>query len=149
LIEGIWPKTGNARTKLNRCYLLKSGQISINYLAIYCTAFLPSPLPSFLPLHKGCRINKLSERVFRHLSNAITFDEKNNFQMRKCKNNSYPILRRDLDHLLEGTLKRALKLCNVTTTRGAIHQLLNIILQLRILVLLLVSTLPSVVKVKN
>jgi hypothetical protein len=58
-------------------------------------------------------------------------------------------LRRDLDHLLEGTLKRALKLCNVTTTRGAIHQLLNIILQLRILVLLLVSTLPSVVKVKN
>jgi hypothetical protein len=34
-------------------------------------------------------------------------------------------------------------------TRGAIHQLLNIILQLRILVLLLVSTLPYVVKVKN
>jgi hypothetical protein len=33
--------------------------------------------------------------------------------------------------------------------RGAIHQLLNIILQLRILVLLLVSTLPYVVKVKN
>jgi hypothetical protein len=32
---------------------------------------------------------------------------------------------------------------------GAIHQLLNIILQLRILVLLLVSTLPYVVKVKN
>jgi hypothetical protein len=33
--------------------------------------------------------------------------------------------------------------------RGAIHQLLNIILQLRILVLLFVSTLPYVVKVKN
>jgi hypothetical protein len=33
--------------------------------------------------------------------------------------------------------------------RGAIHQLLNIILQLRILVLLLVSTLPYVVKVNN
>jgi hypothetical protein len=32
---------------------------------------------------------------------------------------------------------------------GAIYQLLNIILQLRILVLLLVSTLPYVVKVKN
>jgi hypothetical protein len=32
---------------------------------------------------------------------------------------------------------------------GAIHQLLNIILQLRILVLLLMSTLPYVVKVKN
>jgi hypothetical protein len=31
----------------------------------------------------------------------------------------------------------------------AIHQLLNIILKLRILVLLLVSTLPYVVKVKN
>jgi hypothetical protein len=36
-----------------------------------------------------------------------------------------------------------------TSTRGAIHQLLNIILQLRIIVLLLVSTLPYVVKVKN
>jgi hypothetical protein len=33
--------------------------------------------------------------------------------------------------------------------RGAIHQLLNIVLKLRILVLLLVSTLPYVVKVKN
>jgi hypothetical protein len=33
--------------------------------------------------------------------------------------------------------------------RGAIHQLLNIILKLRILVLLLVSTLPCVVKVNN
>jgi hypothetical protein len=33
--------------------------------------------------------------------------------------------------------------------RGAINQLLNINLQLRILVLLLVSTLPYVVKVKN
>jgi ABC-type multidrug transport system fused ATPase/permease subunit len=33
--------------------------------------------------------------------------------------------------------------------RGAIHQLLNIILKLRILVLLHVSTLPYVVKVKN
>jgi hypothetical protein len=32
---------------------------------------------------------------------------------------------------------------------GAIHQLLNIILQLRILVLLPVSTMPYVVKVKN
>jgi hypothetical protein len=32
---------------------------------------------------------------------------------------------------------------------GAIHQLLNIILQLRILVLLLVSALPYVVKVNN
>jgi hypothetical protein len=32
--------------------------------------------------------------------------------------------------------------------RGAIHQLLNIILQLRILVLLPVSTLPYVVRVK-
>jgi hypothetical protein len=32
---------------------------------------------------------------------------------------------------------------------GAIHQLLNIILQLRILVLLLLSTLPYVVKVEN
>jgi hypothetical protein len=32
---------------------------------------------------------------------------------------------------------------------GAIHQLLNIILQLRILVLLFVSTLPYVVKAKN
>jgi hypothetical protein len=32
---------------------------------------------------------------------------------------------------------------------GAIHQLLNIILKLRILVLLPVSTLPYVVKVKN
>jgi hypothetical protein len=35
------------------------------------------------------------------------------------------------------------------SSRGAIHQLLNIIIQLRILVLLLVSTLPYVVKVKN
>jgi hypothetical protein len=35
------------------------------------------------------------------------------------------------------------------TSWGAIHQLLNIILKLRILVLLLVSTLPYVVKVKN
>jgi hypothetical protein len=34
-------------------------------------------------------------------------------------------------------------------TRGAIHQMLNIIFQLRILVLLLVSTLPCVVKAKN
>jgi hypothetical protein len=34
-------------------------------------------------------------------------------------------------------------------SRGAIHQLLNIILKLRILVLLTVSTLPYVVKVKN
>jgi hypothetical protein len=34
-------------------------------------------------------------------------------------------------------------------TWGAIHQLLNIILQLRILVLLFVSTLPYVLKVKN
>jgi hypothetical protein len=34
-------------------------------------------------------------------------------------------------------------------SRDAIHQLLNIILKLRILVLLLVSTLPYVVKVKN
>jgi hypothetical protein len=33
--------------------------------------------------------------------------------------------------------------------RGVIHQSLNIILQLKILVLLLVSTLPYVVKVKN
>jgi hypothetical protein len=33
--------------------------------------------------------------------------------------------------------------------RGAIHQLLNIILKLRILVLLPVSTLPYVVKVNN
>jgi hypothetical protein len=33
--------------------------------------------------------------------------------------------------------------------RGAIHQLLNIILKLRILVLLPVSTLPYIVKVKN
>jgi hypothetical protein len=33
--------------------------------------------------------------------------------------------------------------------RGAILQLLNIILQLRILVLLLVSTLPYIVKAKN
>jgi hypothetical protein len=33
--------------------------------------------------------------------------------------------------------------------RGAIHQLLNIILKLRILVLLPVSTLPYVVIVKN
>jgi hypothetical protein len=33
--------------------------------------------------------------------------------------------------------------------RDAIHQLLHIILQLRILVVLLVSTLPYVVKVKN
>jgi hypothetical protein len=32
---------------------------------------------------------------------------------------------------------------------GAIHQLLNIIFQLRIFVLLLLSTLPYVVKVKN
>jgi hypothetical protein len=32
---------------------------------------------------------------------------------------------------------------------GAIHQLLNIIIQRRILVLLLVSTLPHYVKVKN
>jgi hypothetical protein len=32
---------------------------------------------------------------------------------------------------------------------GAVHQLLNIILQLRIIVLLLLSTLPYVVKVKN
>jgi hypothetical protein len=38
---------------------------------------------------------------------------------------------------------------SVDAARGAIHQLLNIILQLRILVLLLVSTLPYVVKVKN
>jgi hypothetical protein len=36
-----------------------------------------------------------------------------------------------------------------TENRGAIHQLLNIILKLRILVLLLVSTLPYVVKVEN
>jgi hypothetical protein len=36
-----------------------------------------------------------------------------------------------------------------TTSRGAIHQLLNIILKLRILVLLSLSTLPCVVKVKN
>jgi hypothetical protein len=34
-------------------------------------------------------------------------------------------------------------------SRGAIHQLLNIILKLRILVLLPLSTLPYVVKVKN
>jgi hypothetical protein len=34
-------------------------------------------------------------------------------------------------------------------SRGVIHQLLNIILQLRILVSLLLSTLPYVVKVKN
>jgi hypothetical protein len=33
--------------------------------------------------------------------------------------------------------------------RGAIHQLLNIILKLRILVLLLVSAMPYVLKVKN
>jgi hypothetical protein len=36
-----------------------------------------------------------------------------------------------------------------TENRGAIHQLLNIIFQLTILVLLLVSTPPYVVKVKN
>jgi hypothetical protein len=38
---------------------------------------------------------------------------------------------------------------NWTNNRGAIHQLLNIIIQLRILVLLVVSTLPYVVKVNN
>jgi hypothetical protein len=38
---------------------------------------------------------------------------------------------------------------NKVKVRDAIHQLLNIILQLRILVLLLVSTLPYVVKVNN
>jgi hypothetical protein len=43
----------------------------------------------------------------------------------------------------------AILLQGVVDSWGAIHQLLNIILQLRILVLLLVSTLPYVVKVKN
>jgi hypothetical protein len=38
---------------------------------------------------------------------------------------------------------------NETRVRGAIHQLLSIILKLGILVLSLVSTLPYVVKVKN
>jgi hypothetical protein len=41
------------------------------------------------------------------------------------------------------------KLAGVSESRGAIYQFLNIILQLIILVLLLVSTLPYVVKVKN
>jgi hypothetical protein len=39
--------------------------------------------------------------------------------------------------------------CSLTPTWGAIHQLLNIILKLRILVLLPVSKLPYVVIVKN
>jgi hypothetical protein len=38
---------------------------------------------------------------------------------------------------------------SVAPTRGAIHQLLSIILKLRILVLLPVSTMPYVVMVKN
>jgi hypothetical protein len=37
----------------------------------------------------------------------------------------------------------------IGNVRGAIHQSLNTILQLRILVMLLVSTLPYLVKVKN
>jgi hypothetical protein len=45
--------------------------------------------------------------------------------------------------------KRALKAKTHIESRGAIHQLLNIILQLRTLVLLLVSTLPYVVYVRN
>jgi Gpi18-like mannosyltransferase len=46
-------------------------------------------------------------------------------------------------------LKAGVFLAMASITRGAIHQLLNIILQLRILVVLLVSPLPYVVKVKE
>jgi hypothetical protein len=48
-----------------------------------------------------------------------------------------------------GAIVRMTAQPGATVPRGAIHQLLNIILQLRILVLLLVSTLLYVVKVKN
>jgi hypothetical protein len=51
----------------------------------------------------------------------------------------------------EGTLQLAQTLArqSLDEDRGAIHQLLSIILQLRILVLLPVSNPPYVVKVKN
>jgi hypothetical protein len=53
-----------------------------------------------------------------------------------------PHLQAARSHLFPGFL-------TLDTPRGAIHQLLNIILKLRILVLLPVSTLTYVVKVKN
>jgi hypothetical protein len=58
----------------------------------------------------------------------------------------YTVLR----EICSGAIHQCIKFRDcLTTTRGAIHQLLNIIFKLRILVLLPVSTMHYVVKVKN
>jgi hypothetical protein len=56
---------------------------------------------------------------------------------------------KDFEHCRRFSKFRLFKFSDSTALRGAIHQFLSIILILRILVLLPVSTLPYVVKVKS